>query len=93
MKDETLLKIFNLTFPLPLQQSWTVFRPNSRAIMFFISALRMQPFVLDNWQLFPLPGKLVGEFGTPTLHLWDSIRIYNRLPNCTPQFHHPHLIP
>ncbi len=43
-----------------------------------ISALRMKPFVLDDWQQLPLPGKLVGDIGKPTSHLWDLIRIYNR---------------
>jgi hypothetical protein len=45
-----------------------------------ISALRMRPFVLDNWRRLPLPGKLVGDIGQPTLHLWDLIRTYNRQP-------------
>ena len=78
--DEALLTLFNSTFPLPLQQSWTIFRLNYRAVMRVISALRMQPFVLDDWRRLPPPGKLVGEIGKPTSHLWDSIRIYNRPP-------------
>jgi endoglucanase Acf2 len=43
-----------------------------------IFALRMKPFVLDDWQQLPLPGKLVGNIGQPTSHLWDSIRTYNQ---------------
>jgi hypothetical protein len=46
--------------------------------MHVISALRMKPFVLDDWRRLPSPGKLVGEIGQPTSHLWDSIRTYNR---------------
>lgn len=76
--DEALLTLFNSTFPLPLQQSWTIFRLNYRAVMRVISALRMKPFALDDWRRLPSPGKLVGDIGTPTAHLWDSIRIYNR---------------
>ena len=78
--DDKLLTLFNSTFPLPFQISWTVFRLSSKAVMRAISALRMQPFVLDDWRRLPSPGKLVGEIGTPTSHLWDSIRIYNRRP-------------
>ena len=78
--DDKLLTLFNSTFPLPFQISWTVFRLSSKAVMRVISALRMQPFVLDDWRRLPSPGKLVGEIGTPTLHLWDSIPIYNRRP-------------
>jgi len=79
--DDDLLTLFNSTFPLPSQQSWTVFRPNYRTVMRVISALRMKPFVLDDWRRLPSPGKLVGEIGQPTSHLWDSIRIYNRQPS------------
>ena len=78
--DEKLLTLFNSTFPLPLQRSWTVFRLNSKAATRVISALRMQPFVLDDWRRLPSPGKLVGVIGPPTSHLWDSIRIYNQQP-------------
>jgi len=76
--DDALLTLFNSTFPLPSQQSWTVFRLNYRTIMRVISALRMKPFVLDGWRRLPSPGKLIGDIGTPTSQLWDSIRIYNR---------------
>ena len=48
--------------------------------MHVISALRMKPFVLDNWRRLPLPGKLIGDIGQPTLHLWDSIQTYNQQP-------------
>ena len=59
--DNELLTLFNSTFPLPSQQSWTVFRLNCKTVMHLISALRMQPFVLDNWRRLPSPGKLVGD--------------------------------
>jgi hypothetical protein len=76
--DDDLLTLFNFTFPLPSQQSWTVFHLDYRIVTRVISALRMKPFVLDDWRRLPSPGKLVGEIGQPTSHLWDSIRIYNR---------------
>jgi len=76
--DDDLLTLFNSTLPLPSQQSWTVFRLNCKTVTRVISALRMKPFALDDWRRLPSPGKLVGDIGTPTAHLWDSIRIYNR---------------
>jgi hypothetical protein len=77
--DDELLTLFNSTLPLPSQQSWTVFRLNCKTVMRVISALRMQPFVLDDWRRFPSPGELIGDIGEPTSQLWDSIRIYNQL--------------
>ena len=76
--DDELLTLFNSNFPLPFQQSWTVFRLNCKTVTRVISALRMQPFVLDDWRRLPSPGKLVGAIGEPTSQLWDSISIYNR---------------
>jgi hypothetical protein len=76
--DDHLLTLFNSTFPLPLQQSWTVFRLNCGTVTRVISALRMQPFALDDWRRLPSPGKLVGDIGRPTSHLWDSIGIYSQ---------------
>jgi hypothetical protein len=76
--NNELLTLFNSTFPLPAQQSWTVFHLNCKTVTRVISALRMQHFVLDNWRQLPSPRKLVGEIGQPTSHLWESILIYNR---------------
>jgi hypothetical protein len=76
--DNDLLTLFNSTFPLPSQQSWTVFRLNCKTVMRVISTLRMQPFALDDWRRLLSPGKLVGDIGEPTSQLWDSIHIYNR---------------
>ena len=75
--DDELLTLFNSTFPLPSQQSWTVFHLDCRTVMHVISALRMKPFVLDDWRRLPSPGKLVGEIGQPTSHLRDLIRTHN----------------
>ena len=74
--DDELFTLFNSTFPLPSQQSRTVFHLDCRTVMRVISALRMKPFVLDDWLRLPSPGKLVGDIGQPTLHLWDLIRTY-----------------
>jgi hypothetical protein len=76
--DDALLRLFNSTFLIPSQQSWTVFCLNYKTVMHVISALRMKPFAQDNWRQLPSPGKLVGNIGPPTSQLWDLIRIYNR---------------
>jgi hypothetical protein len=68
--DNELLTLFNSTFPLPSQQTWTVFHLNYRAVRCVISALWMQPFVLDDWRQLLSPGKLVGDIGAPTLHIF-----------------------
>ncbi len=47
--DNELLTLFNSTFPLPSQQSWTIFHQDCRTVMRVISALRMKPFMLDDW--------------------------------------------
>ena len=73
--DDHLLTLFISTFPLPFQQSWTVFHLNCKTVTHVIFALRMQPFVLEDWRRLPSPGKLVGDIGRPTSHLWDSIHI------------------
>jgi hypothetical protein len=79
--DDELLTLFNSTFPLPSQQSWTVFHLDCRTAMRVISALRMKPFVLDDWRRLPSPGRLAGNIGQPTSHLWDLIRTYKRPPS------------
>ena len=51
--DTQLLTLFNKTFPLPNQASWTVFRPSSKLAMRVISILRMRAFTADEWRRLP----------------------------------------
>jgi hypothetical protein len=73
-----LLNLFNSRFPLPQQKSWTVYHPNCAVVMRVISALRMKPFVLDDWRQLPTRGRCVGEIGAPKSNTWEWIRIYNK---------------
>ena len=73
-----LLNLFNSRFPFPQQKSWTVYHPNCDVVMRVISALRMKPFVLDNWRRLPTRGRCVGEIGAPKSNTWEWIRIYNK---------------
>jgi hypothetical protein len=53
-------------------------KDDSKTVMRVISALWMQPFVLDNWRQLPSSGNNGGKIGKPLSHLWESILIYNR---------------
>ena len=69
--EDELLTLFNTSFPLPLQNSWTVFRPSSGIKHRIISALRQQALEMDEWRRLPKPGTLIGRIGTATANLWD----------------------
>jgi hypothetical protein len=69
--DEELLTLFNSSFPLPSQNSWTVYRPSSGIKHRIISALRQQALEMDEWRRLPKPGKLTGKIGVATANLWD----------------------
>ena len=69
--DNNLLTLFNKTFPLPQQPSWTVFRLSTKVTMCVISVLRMQGTTLAEWQKLPRIGKNVGQIGPAMSSLWD----------------------
>ncbi len=75
--DSELLTLFNTCFPFPSKQSWTVYRLNCAVVTRVILALRMQPFILDNWRRLPTRGKCIGKIGVPTSNSWEWIRTYN----------------
>ena len=55
--DDDVLTLFNKTFPLPQQASWTIFRLSTKVTTRMISALRMQGTTSVN-QIFDL-GKFI----------------------------------
>ena len=69
--DEDLRSLMNARFPLPNQQSWSVFRPSFDLSMKLISVLRMRPSTTDAWRRLPRAGKHVGTIGAATSHLWE----------------------
>ena len=76
--DTDLLNLFNSRFPLPQQNSWTVYHLNCEVVMRVISALRMKPFALDDWRRLPTRGRCIGEIGAPMSKTWEWIRTYNK---------------
>jgi hypothetical protein len=76
--DTELLTLFNLTFPLPNQGSWTVFRLSSEIAMRVISILRMKDFTADEWRRLPKKGRLIGSVGSPMSSLWEWTHTFNK---------------
>ncbi len=76
--DAELLTLFNTRFPLPQQQSWTVYCPNCVMVTRVISALRMKHFALDAWRRLPIRGRCTGKIGAPTSNTWAWIRTYSK---------------
>jgi hypothetical protein len=48
--DENVLTFFNSHFPLPTQNSWSVYQPTSAIATRVISVLRMKHFTLEDWR-------------------------------------------
>ncbi len=68
--DDKLLTIFNCTFPLPSQHSWTLFQFSTKIATRVISDLQMQAITMDEWQRLPKIGKHVGTIGQNMSNLW-----------------------
>jgi hypothetical protein len=77
--NDDLLTMFNNLFPLPAQQSWTVFQVSTRAFTRVLSMLRTADFSLDEWRRLPPAGKLRGEIGKRTASLWEWTLSYRVL--------------
>ncbi len=76
--DADLLHLFNSSFPLPNQASWTIFHPSSAIATRLISVLRMQPFSMDDWRQLPIAGKNNGNVGKHMSHLWAWTHTYRK---------------
>ena len=77
--DEELLTLYNSHFPLPNQNSWTVYQVSSRISTRILSVLRMQLISLDEWRRLPSRGRHTGVVGSPMPHLWEWTLTY-RMP-------------
>ena len=82
--DLDLLTLFNCTFPLPGQQSWSVYRPSFAISMRVTSVLRMRFFSMDEWRRLPEIGRFIGATGPPTAQLWELTLSYRRSLSKTP---------
>ena len=76
--DTQLLTLFNSTFPLPQQGSWTVFHLSSAIAMRVISILRMRAFTAAEWRRLPKKGRLTGSVGSPMSSLWEWTHTFNK---------------
>ena len=68
--DLDLLTLFNATFPLPQQNSWTVFQLSSKVATRVTSVLRTTATTLEEWRRLPRIGRHIGQTGAPMSHLW-----------------------
>ena len=76
--NSELLTLFNTSFPLPNQHSWTVFQISYAVGMRVTSVLQMKDFTLEEWRRLPKAGNHVGKIGQPTSHLWEWTLTYRR---------------
>jgi hypothetical protein len=88
--DSDLLTLFNASFPLPDQNTWTVFRPSQKIESRIFSALRMQALKMEEWRQLPKPGRFTGEIGRATAKQWEWTLTFRDQPSettkkpCTP---------
>jgi len=80
---EELLTFFNARFPLPSQNSWTVFQISKRLSTKVISLLLTKRFELAEWRRLPPIGKHIGTIGRPTANLWELTLTWRIQPPTT----------
>ena len=66
-----LLTLFNNLFPIPSQNSWTIFQISYAVGMRVTSVLQMKDSTLEEWRRLPKVGKHAGAAGRPMSHLWE----------------------
>jgi hypothetical protein len=74
--DADFLTVFNSTFPLPSQESWTGYHLSSAISTWLTSILQMKVFTVAEWRRLLRPGKIIGCAGLPTSHLWALTHTY-----------------
>ena len=69
--NNKLLTMFNNLFPIPSQNSWTVFQISYAVGMRVTSVLQMKDSTLEEWWRLPKVRKHAGAAGRPMSHLWE----------------------
>jgi hypothetical protein len=69
--EEDLLTLFNNSFPIPGQHSWTVFRPSREIQSRILSVLQMKVLQMEEWRRLPRAGRHIGKSGEPIAKLWE----------------------
>jgi hypothetical protein len=78
--DAALHTLFNVYFPFPHQNSWTVFCLSTKISTGMTSILWMQAFMLDEWRQLPKPGRHVGKVGVPMSNLFEWTLSFRKSP-------------
>jgi hypothetical protein len=73
---DELLTLFNASYPLPNQNSWTVFQLSYEISIRVISVLRMTAFGMAEWRRLPKLGSHTGKVGRATSNLWEWTLTY-----------------
>ena len=69
--SDELLTLFNKSFPLPDQNTWTVFRPSREIESRIFSSFQMQVLRMEEWRRLPKLGRFTGEIGRATAKQWE----------------------
>lgn len=78
--DNSFLTLYNSSFPLPTQESWTAYRLSSKASMRVTSILLMRDFTMAEWRRLPKPATPIGKIGSSLSNLWEWTLTYRRSP-------------
>ena len=78
--NSDLLTLFNKSFPLPNQNSWSVFQPSNAISMRVISALRMTLTGMEEWRRLPSAGRHTGKIGRAMSDLFEWTLSYRESP-------------
>jgi len=79
--DDDLLTLFNSKFPLPAQNSWTVYQISSKVYTRVLSVLRMKHTSMEEWTQLPKRGRHIGEIGAPLSRLWEWTLNFRESPS------------
>jgi hypothetical protein len=77
--DTSFLTLYNSTFPLPNQESWTAYRLSSKISTRVISILLMRDFSMAEWRRLPRPAVPIGKIGSSLSNLWEWTLTYRAL--------------
>ena len=69
--DDALRFKMDSLFPLPNQESWSVFHLTSNIFMRVTSSLQMKHIDMEEWRRLPKIGSYTGSIGVPMSSLWE----------------------
>jgi hypothetical protein len=75
-RDIEFLALFNQTFPLPAQNSWTGFQIDPRVSRKCISELLTGGSPMEEWRQLPTLGSEYGQSGRPSARITECVRAW-----------------